>query len=209
MVQLPPLLPCEQLQSKVPVIEGFLILATVTLLVLLGSTFTPGFNLMLSAWLSNAGRIETESKAIARRRKLLDIARSSLLSPEWCGAKATPILSVWGYSHSAVEPGLPNYSSAFSEKHRAGPGGFGAGLGRQGSRGRGRVESEFASMKTKTYFAFRIDVWDSPGDSLTEHLAGLDDYAMAVAAYWAAIQSRPKDKITLRQGARVVLKSWT
>jgi len=25
-------------------------------------------------------------------------------------------------------------------------------------------------------------------------------------AYWAAIQSRPKDKITLRQGARVVMK---
>jgi hypothetical protein len=32
---------------------------------------------------------------------------------------------------------------------------------------------------------------------------------MAVAAYWAAIQSRAKDKITLRQAARVVLKSWT
>jgi hypothetical protein len=64
-------------------------------------------------------------------------------------------------------------------------------------------------MKTKTYFAFRIDVWDSSGDSFSEHLAGLEDYAMAVAAYWAAIQSRPKDKITLRQGARVVLKSWT
>jgi hypothetical protein len=64
-------------------------------------------------------------------------------------------------------------------------------------------------MKTKTYFAFRIDVWDSSGDGITEHLGGLDDYAMAVAAYWAAIQSRPKDKITLRQGARVVLKSWT
>jgi hypothetical protein len=64
-------------------------------------------------------------------------------------------------------------------------------------------------MKTKTYFAFRIDVWDSSGDNLTEHLAGLEDYAMAVAAYWVAIQSRPKDKITLRQDARVVLKSWT
>jgi uncharacterized protein YdaU (DUF1376 family) len=64
-------------------------------------------------------------------------------------------------------------------------------------------------MKTKTYFAFRIDVWDSSGDNLAEHLGGLEDYAMAVAAYWAAIQSRPKDKITLRQGARVVLKSWT
>jgi uncharacterized protein YdaU (DUF1376 family) len=64
-------------------------------------------------------------------------------------------------------------------------------------------------MKTKTYFAFRIDVWDSAGDSLTEHLAGLEDYTMAVPAYWAAIQSRPKDKITLRKGARVVMKRWT
>lgn len=48
-------------------------------------------------------------------------------------------------------------------------------------------------MKTKTYFAFRIDVWDSSGDNLAEHLAGVEDYAMAVAAYWAAIQSRPKE----------------
>jgi uncharacterized protein YdaU (DUF1376 family) len=40
------------------------------------------------------------------------------------------------------------------------------------------------------------------------HRMGLEDYAMAVAAYWSAIQNRPKNKITLRQGARVVLKSW-
>jgi hypothetical protein len=32
-------------------------------------------------------------------------------------------------------------------------------------------------MKTKTHFAFRIDVWDGAGDNLVEHLAGLDDYA--------------------------------
>jgi hypothetical protein len=64
-------------------------------------------------------------------------------------------------------------------------------------------------MKTKTYFAFHIDVWDNSGDSLTEHLAGLEDYARAVAAYRAAIQNRPKDKITLRQGTRVVMKNWT
>jgi uncharacterized protein YdaU (DUF1376 family) len=31
---------------------------------------------------------------------------------------------------------------------------------------------------------------------------------MAVAAYWAAVTEKPKDKITLRQGARVVLKNW-
>jgi hypothetical protein len=67
--------------------------------------------------------------------------------------------------------------------------------------GRGRVESDSPPKKTKTYFAFRIDVWDCSGDNLTEQLAGVEDYAMAVAAYWAAIQSRPQDKITLRQGA--------
>ena len=37
---------------------------------------------------------------------------------------------------------------------------------------------------------------------------GLDDYSMAVAAYSAAVESRPKDKITLRQGVRVMLKTW-
>jgi hypothetical protein len=63
-------------------------------------------------------------------------------------------------------------------------------------------------MKTKTYFAFRIDVWDDTGNNLVEHLAGLDDYAMAVAAYRIAVKNRPTDKITLRQGIRVVVKNW-
>jgi hypothetical protein len=39
--------------------------------------------------------------------------------------------------------------------------------------------------------------------------AGLDDYSMAVVAYWAAVENRPKDKITLRQGIRVVVKNWS
>jgi hypothetical protein len=39
-------------------------------------------------------------------------------------------------------------------------------------------------MKTKTYFSFRIDVWDISGNGIAEHLAGLEDYAMAVAGYW-------------------------
>jgi hypothetical protein len=63
-------------------------------------------------------------------------------------------------------------------------------------------------MKTKTYFAFRIDAWDGTGNNIVEHLAGLDNHAMAVAAYWAAVAEKPKDKITLRQGARVMLKNW-
>jgi hypothetical protein len=98
----------------------------------------------------------------------------------------------------------------------SGGAGLGFGRGTQGTTTcyvnraqRRRVESGTPVMKTKIYFAFRIDVWDGRGDNLAEHLGGLEDYAMAVAAYWAAIQSRPKDKITLRQGARIVLKSWT
>jgi hypothetical protein len=33
-------------------------------------------------------------------------------------------------------------------------------------------------------------------------------YTMAIAAYRAAVEARPRDKITLRQGARVVVKNW-
>jgi hypothetical protein len=37
------------------------------------------------------------------------------------------------------------------------------------------------AMKTKTYFAFRVDVWDGAGDSVVEHVAGVDDFETAVA----------------------------
>jgi len=49
---------------------------------------------------------------------------------------------------------------------------------------------------------------DAAGNNIVEPLGGLDDYAMAVAAYWAAVENRPKDKITLRQDIRVVVKNW-
>ena len=67
-------------------------------------------------------------------------------------------------------------------------------------------------MKTKTYFAFRMDVWDAPGDNIVEHIAGVDDFetavaTYAVATYMAACLRWPKTKITLRQGARVVVRN--
>jgi hypothetical protein len=40
-------------------------------------------------------------------------------------------------------------------------------------------------MKTKTYFAFRVDIWDKTGNSIVEHVAGVDDFAVAEATYWA------------------------
>jgi hypothetical protein len=64
------------------------------------------------------------------------------------------------------------------------------------------------AVKTKTYFAFRVDVWDGAGDNIVEQVAGVDDFETAVATHWAAVRRWPKAKITLRQGARVVHKSW-
>jgi hypothetical protein len=37
---------------------------------------------------------------------------------------------------------------------------------------------------------------------------GFDDFETAVATYKAATLRWPKAKITLRQGARVVIKNW-
>jgi hypothetical protein len=59
-------------------------------------------------------------------------------------------------------------------------------------------------MKTKTHFAFRVDVWDDTGDSIIEHVAGVDDFEVAEAAYRAAILRWPAARITLRQGIRAV-----
>jgi hypothetical protein len=55
-------------------------------------------------------------------------------------------------------------------------------------------------MKTKIYFAFRIDIWDDAGDSIVEHVAGVDDFEVAVVTYWAAVRRWPLARITLRQG---------
>jgi hypothetical protein len=63
-------------------------------------------------------------------------------------------------------------------------------------------------MKTKTYFTFRVDIWDADANSIVEHVAGCGRFrgrgsdlpgrsnALARAA-----------RITLRQGARIVYES--
>jgi hypothetical protein len=38
-------------------------------------------------------------------------------------------------------------------------------------------------MKTKTHFAFRVDIWDDAGDSIVEHVARVDDFEVAEATY--------------------------
>ena len=41
-------------------------------------------------------------------------------------------------------------------------------------------------MKTRTHFAYRGDVWDDAGDNIVEHVSGIEDFEVAMVAYWAA-----------------------
>ena len=63
-------------------------------------------------------------------------------------------------------------------------------------------------MKTKTHFAFRVDIWDDKGYSIVEHFAGADDFQVAEATYRAGVARWPRAPITLRQCARVIEDSW-
>jgi hypothetical protein len=56
----------------------------------------------------------------------------------------------------------------------------------------------------RTHFAYRIDRWDVSGDTIVDHVAGIEDLLVAKAAYEAACQRWPGEMITLRQGARVI-----
>jgi hypothetical protein len=56
----------------------------------------------------------------------------------------------------------------------------------------------------RTHFTFRVDTWTSDGESIVEHVAGVEDYQLALATYRAACERWPGTSITLRQGARVI-----
>jgi hypothetical protein len=45
---------------------------------------------------------------------------------------------------------------------------------------------------------------DDDGENVVEHLAGVEDFEVALATYRAACQRWPNAAITLRQGARVI-----
>jgi len=59
--------------------------------------------------------------------------------------------------------------------------------------------------KTRTQFAYRIDIWTKPdAQGIVEHVAGIEDYQVALATVHAACERWPNTPITLRQGARVI-----
>jgi len=53
------------------------------------------------------------------------------------------------------------------------------------------------AINYRTYFAYRIDLWDADGENVIEHLAGVEDPQVAMATYVAACQRWPKAPITL------------
>ena len=54
----------------------------------------------------------------------------------------------------------------------------------------------------RSHFTFRVDTWTPDGKSI-EHVAGIEDYQVALATYRAACERWPGTPVTLRQGARL------
>jgi hypothetical protein len=42
---------------------------------------------------------------------------------------------------------------------------------------------------TRTHFTFRIDTWTPDGESIVEHVAGVEDYQVTLATYRAAVNA--------------------
>jgi hypothetical protein len=59
-------------------------------------------------------------------------------------------------------------------------------------------------MSTRFHFLNRIDMWSIDGAKVIEHLAGAEDFQVAMATYRAACERWPGMPITLSQGARVI-----
>ena len=41
----------------------------------------------------------------------------------------------------------------------------------------------------RTYFTFRVDTWTPDGESIVEHVAGVEDYQVALATYRARVNA--------------------
>ena len=43
----------------------------------------------------------------------------------------------------------------------------------------------------RTHFTFRVDTWTPDGESIVDHVAGIEDYQVALATYRAACERWP------------------
>ena len=54
--------------------------------------------------------------------------------------------------------------------------------------GQGTKAVKKTTEKTRTHFTFRIDTWTPDGESIMEHLAGVEDYRVVLATFRAACE---------------------
>jgi hypothetical protein len=75
--------------------------------------------------------------------------------------------------------------------------------GREAGSRRG-LGQEVEMTTTRTHFTFRVDTWTPDGESIVEHVAGIENCHVALATYRAACERWPGIPITLRRGAQVI-----
>ena len=61
-------------------------------------------------------------------------------------------------------------------------------------------EGTVPTMSTRFHFLYRIDMWSSDDAKVIEHLAGVEDFKVAMATYRAACERWPGRTITLEPG---------
>ena len=47
---------------------------------------------------------------------------------------------------------------------------------------------------SRTHFAFRVDTWSPDGESIVEHVTGIDDYQVALSHKWLSKKCRSLSK---------------
>jgi hypothetical protein len=57
--------------------------------------------------------------------------------------------------------------------------------------GRSVNKQGIGAMTTRTHFTFRIDTWTPDGESIVEHIAGVEDYQVALARTLAGHPHHP------------------
>ncbi len=79
-----------------------------------------------------------------------------------------------------------------------------SGRAEAGRESRAEAEAREGASMTQNDFAFRIDRWTDDGERIVEHVAGAEDFQIAMATYHAARKRWPKAAMTLRQDTWVI-----
>jgi hypothetical protein len=89
---------------------------------------------------------------------------------------------------ATAEDDVRQFGAALSGLFRAAPGAMAKRVG----------------ITPRRAFAHRLDLWDSSGENIVDHLAEIEDFELAMATFRAACDRWPGANITLRAGVSVI-----